>query len=139
MEQLEFTYNAEASTSDDSVAIDMSGGAVRLTIPTGWTVPKNMVTVTDGSTVLFLTGATDEAGAATTGVITTSPVDVADLDQRRVTVRRRGQCNTNRGHTRCQLGCCAGWQRTDSWHQRDHVHFRDGNCPGPGSAHFPAR
>ena len=86
---LEYTYTAFQAVDGTSTAIDMSGHAVRMTIPSGWTVPKNMITVTDGTTVLFLKGATDEEDAVTVGVITTSPVAVAVndlLDQRRVSV-----------------------------------------------------
>ena len=42
---LEFTY-----TADDTSAIDMSGGRVRITFPSGWKVSNKLIQVTDGTT-----------------------------------------------------------------------------------------
>ena len=88
---LVYTYTASQVVAGTPTAIDMSGGAVRLTIPTGWTVPKNMVTVTDGGTNLYLAGAAiaGEDDDAVTGVITSTPLAAAEpgnTDNRRVTV-----------------------------------------------------
>ena len=43
---MKFTYTVP-------VDIDMSGGAFRLVIPSGWTVSKGLVTVSDGETVIY--------------------------------------------------------------------------------------
>ena len=131
--RLVYTYTAAQDVEGILTAIDMSGGAVRLTIPTGWTVPKNMVTVTDDDTNLYLAGAliagAEDASPAT--VITATPLATADPDNRRVTVV--GGDNI----TQIEVALDASWAAPRAAGRALIITFVNAIAPAPARLTFP--